>query len=286
MTFARLLCAGVLLAAAPAIQACAAEPAPAAKAAPAATTRLIARDGVRIAFHVIPGSRGVIVLDAGAGEDSAHWSKLAPELAKRTGFTVISYDRAGYGKSDERKGPLDLPAAVADLEHGLKTLGATRNVILVSHSFAGEIATYLTGQHPDWFAGAVLEDASIPDYFTDETIAYSTKFYDATLAEMRSAPSTRETRGFLALAASWEPTTKAFHKIEWPAAVPVVVIVSEKTPVGPGAPAQWWRDAQAQFAKRAPNRTLVTATGSSHDVAKDRPELILQAVDSMAANIR
>lgn len=282
MTFARILCAGLALAAAPLAPALAAE-----SDAPAAQVRMIERDGHRIAFQVIPGRRATIVMDAGAGEDSSHWAKLAPELARRTGFTVITYDRAGYGASDEVRGPLNLKSSVADLAHGLEALGATRNVILVAHSFAGEIATYLTAEHPDWFAGAVLEDASVPDYFTDDAIAYSLKLYAPTVAQSRAAAaSSREARGFLALADSWEDTTRALHKVAWPASVPVVVIVSEKTPVEPGAPAQWWRDAEARFAARAPNRTLVTATGASHNVAKDRPDTIFSGVDSIAARIR
>ena len=43
--------------------------------------------------------------------------------------------------------------------------------------------------------------------------------------------------------------------------VPAVVIVSEKTPFDAPADAQWWKDAHAQFARRAPNRRLVNAAG-------------------------
>jgi pimeloyl-ACP methyl ester carboxylesterase len=261
-------------------------PAKAAKAAPVAPyVRKIARGDHKIAFQVIPGHRGTIVFDAGAGEDSTHWSKLAPEVARLTGFTVITYDRAGYGASDDVTGPLDLKAAVADLANGLQALGATHNVILVSHSFGGEIATYITAEKPQWFAGAVLVDANVPDYFTDAAIAFAQKLYAPVIAKARQDPSDRGNRGFLALSDSFEETTRAFHKAEWPASVPVVVIVSEKTPVPAGEPAQWWRDAEAQFAKRAANRTLVTAARSSHNVTHDRPDVVIKAIESIAARI-
>lgn len=251
-----------------------------------AATRMIGREGHKIAFYVIPGSRGTIVFDAGSGQDASHWKTLAPELAKRTGFTVITYDRAGLGASDEVPGPWDVHAAVADLAYGLKALGATKNVILVSHSLAGEIATYLTGEHPSWFAGVVLVDANIPDFFSDETMVKVKKLYDPIVAANKAGPSTRNSRNFLALVASWDETNRAFHQAIWPAAVPVTVIVSEKTPLPEPDAARRWRDAEAQFAKRASNRTLVTATGSSHDVARDRPDVVIAAIEGIAERIR
>ena len=75
----------------------------------------------------------------------------------------------------------------------------------------------------------------------------------------------------------------AYHQVAWPNSVPATVIVSEKTPFD-GSPedAQHWRDAAAEFVKAGPARTLVTAEESSHDVAKDKPELVLHEIERMA----
>jgi pimeloyl-ACP methyl ester carboxylesterase len=156
-------------------------------------------------------------------------------------------------------------------------------VILVSHSIAGEIATYLIGQHPKWFVGAVLVDANVPDYFTDEAIAKMTAIYAPILAATRAAPPTKSGRQLLAVSDSFVETSHAFHGATWPASVPAIVIVSEKTPFDEPADAQWWKEAHAQFAKRAPNRRLVNAAGSSHDVAHDRPDVISSAISDIAA---
>jgi pimeloyl-ACP methyl ester carboxylesterase len=93
-----------------------------------------------------------------------------PVLAKRTGAEIITYDREGMGASDEVPGPWKVENAVSGLATGLTELGAT-NVILVSHSEAGEIATYFAGQHPDQVSGAVLVDASLPQFYSDSEIA-------------------------------------------------------------------------------------------------------------------
>lgn len=244
-------------------------------------THIVERDGRKIAFHVIPGQLPAIVLDAGGGADSSYWSTLAPEIAKRTGAQIITYDRAGFGMSEEVPGAWSLVGAVDDLEAGLRTLGATRGTILVSHSLAGEIATGITSRHPDWFAGAVSVDANVPEFYTDAMIARQVKLYAPLLEHLRKAPPTPANRQLLALGASFEAVSRAFHKMEWPAAVPVAVIVAETPPLPDPADAQAWRDAHALFASKAPNRSLIVADKSSHDVAHDRPDVILNAIAAM-----
>lgn len=258
--------------------------APAFAAGPAngAQTRMVERDGRTIAFHVIAGKLPAIVLDAGGGEDSSHWSTLAPELAKETGAEIITYDRAGEGESSEESGPWSLESATRDLEAGLRALGATHHTVLVPHSLAGEIATDIVGKHPDWFGGAVLVDANVPEFFTDSNIAYAMRLYGPTIAALRKAPPTTDAgRQLLALSGSYVAVSRAFHRLTWPTSVPVTVIVSEKTPLPDKAAAQSWRDAEAAFAHAAANRTLVVAAGSSHDVVHDRPDVVLKAIVAM-----
>lgn len=267
---------GLMLLIAPIIPACA-EP------TPAAATHLIDVGGHKIAFHVTPGQGPTIVLDAGGGNDSSYWDSFVPELAKRTGSQIITYDRAGFGASDEVDGAWNVHGATRDLAVGLEKLHATDRVILVSHSLAGEIATYLVGQHPKWFLGAVLVDANVPDFYTDAAIARAEATYAPIIAATKAAPPSNAGRQLLALASSFVETSRAFHSATWPASVPVIVIVAERPPFEDPADAQWWKDAHAQFAKRAPNRRLVDAAGSSHDVAHDRPDVIFSAISEIAA---
>jgi pimeloyl-ACP methyl ester carboxylesterase len=250
------------------------------------STQMIARDGHRTAFHVTPGHLPVIVLDAGGGLDSSYWSALVPQLAKQTGSEIITYDRAGFGASDEVKGPWDVKSATADLANGLKVLGATHDVILVAHSIAGEIATYLARQHPDWIAGAVLVDANVPEFFTDQEIGRMIKLYAPIIEAAKAAPPTNASRQLLAVSASFTETARAFHKTSWPRSIPVIVIVSEQTPFEAPEGARAWRDAHREFAARADNRQLVVADKSSHDVAHDRPDVIVMAIADMIARKR
>jgi pimeloyl-ACP methyl ester carboxylesterase len=251
-----------------------------------AATQMIPRAGHKIAFHIQQGSLPIIVLDAGGGLDSTYWNALVPELAKRTGSKIITYDRAGFGSSDEVPGAWDVQGATDDLANGLEKLGATHNVILISHSLAGEIATYLARQHPQWIWGAVLVDANVPEVFTDNFIDRMTGIYAPIIAATKSAPPSQEGRQLLALSLSFRETSQAFHRVTWPSAVPAIVIVAEQTPFEAAADKQWWKDAHQQFVNGANNRKLVVAERSSHDVAHDRPDLIIQAVAELVAGYK
>src|ERR1700733_1856745 len=126
----------------------------------AQTPRIVAVNGHHLAFYVTPGRLPALVLDAGGGADSTYWKSIIPALVKRTGSEIITYDRAGFGASDETKPPYRMQDAVDDLASGLQQLGATRDLILIPHSFAGEIATYLALKHPGWISGAILVDTN------------------------------------------------------------------------------------------------------------------------------
>ncbi|MEU1536450.1 alpha/beta fold hydrolase [Streptomyces fagopyri] len=94
----------------------------------AARTKLhmIDNGGHRVAFYVTKGSGSTIVLDSGGGEYSSQWKEIVPKVHAATGATVITYDRAGLGKSDIVPGPWKVRSAVSDLRApSLSALGET-----------------------------------------------------------------------------------------------------------------------------------------------------------------
>jgi pimeloyl-ACP methyl ester carboxylesterase len=268
----------------------ASQPAASASAAAAgtgSTLHMITNQGHRLAFHVTPGHQPAIVLDAGGGLDSSYWKSIVPVLAKKTGSEIITYDRAGMGASEAVPGPWKVQSAVSDLEAGLTDLGATHDVILVSHSEAGEIATYATRQHPGQFAGAVLVDASLPQFSTDAEVARVAAATQAQVTALKGKPVTKADRQLLAVAPGYVADQHAYHRIAWPVSVPATVIVSQQTPFPTSPPdAKAWRAAQDEFAKGAPNRHLVTAAHSSHDIPVDRPGLVEAQIEAMVTATR
>lgn len=83
--------------------------------------------------------RPVVLLHSGLGS-VADWEAMLPALTG-AGFSVVAYDRWGYGRSDHRDGfaPPDFEADVDDLSGLLGALGVSRPQ-LVGHSDGGSIA--------------------------------------------------------------------------------------------------------------------------------------------------
>jgi pimeloyl-ACP methyl ester carboxylesterase len=255
---------------------------------PDMSTRVVLVHGHHLVFHVLPGSLPALVLDAGGGADSSYWNSIVPELAKRTGSEIVTYDRSGFGGSDEVAPPYRIEDAVTDLESGLTQLGVTHSLVLIPHSYAGAIATYFAMRHPDWVLGAVLVDTNVPEFFTDEEVAHMGPIIQPMVAEEAVAHPSKQTRTLKAITDAYVETSHAFHKAAWPDSIPCVVIVSERTPFPPSMTfdTALWIQAHKEFAGKAPNRTLIFAKGSSHDIAHDRPELIVEATVKLVDQLR
>ncbi|MER6383654.1 alpha/beta hydrolase [Streptomyces sp. NPDC001250] len=247
---------------------------------------MITNGGHKLAFYVTPGHLPAVVLDAGGGLDASYWKKVAPVIAQRTGSEVITYDRSGEGRSSDVPGPWKAQNAASDLAAGLTRLGVTKNVVLVSHSLAGEIATYFVNEHPHWISGAVLVDASLPEFYTDSETGKLVAANQRQIAALKDQPQTRATRQLLAEADNYGPVHIAYHKLSWPHSVPAIAIVSSQTPFTTSpVDAQLWKQAQQEFVSTAPNRHLVVAQHSSHDIPVDQPDVVINAVGDMVKRV-
>ena len=119
----------------------------------------------RLNFQVIEGGNLTILLEAGGGMDLKEWNNLAPKIASKTGATIVSYDRAGFGKSDLPETPHDMREEVEWLWQGLQKLDLNKNLILVGHSFGGWMIRLIASEHPEAVRGMVFIDP-----FTNEFV--------------------------------------------------------------------------------------------------------------------
>jgi len=102
-----------------------------------------------------------VLLEAGAHVDTATWFKLQPLLAAST--KVCSYDRAGYGFSDEGPLPRNLDADVADLHALIHHAGFKTPLVLVGHSRGSNIVRQYAERFPTDVSGMVLIDPPAQD---------------------------------------------------------------------------------------------------------------------------
>ncbi|MFE0691120.1 alpha/beta hydrolase [Streptomyces xiamenensis] len=134
--------------------------------------------GNRIAYTLHRAARPrfpqdpVLVFVPGLGTPVARWSVLREAL--NPGFSVLTHDRAGYGRSRYRPGaPFTLDAARADLVDVIAAVPPGRPVILVGHGLGGllAMAAQETSRRP--VAGLVLLDPRYPSELGRSALLHS-----------------------------------------------------------------------------------------------------------------
>jgi pimeloyl-ACP methyl ester carboxylesterase len=105
-----------------------------------------------------------VLLEAGSHADTSTWFKLQPLLVQTA--KVCSYDRAGYGFSDEGPLPRNLDADIADLHALIHRAGLKVPLVLVGHSLGSNIARRYAERYPSEVNGMVLIDPPAQDVAT------------------------------------------------------------------------------------------------------------------------
>ena len=133
---------------------------------------MIDNGGHSLAFYVTQGTGPTIVLDSGGGEDTSYWKDLVPGAARGHGrhrHHLRPVRARQERRGARRAGRSRVLSAIS--RPACEQLGVTEDVTLVSHSQAGQIATYLAQDNPTLLSGAVLVTPTCPPFFTDEQIA-------------------------------------------------------------------------------------------------------------------
>ncbi len=102
-----------------------------------------------------------VILEAGSHADTTTWFKVQPLIAAFA--KVCSYDRAGYGFSDEGPMPRNLDADVSDLHDLIGRAGISTPVVMVGHSLGSNIVRRYAQMHANDVSGLVLIDPPAQD---------------------------------------------------------------------------------------------------------------------------
>ena len=217
----------------------------------------------------------VLVMESGGGANLGAWAGVDSMLVRRTGATVVTYDRAGFGSSTI--GPADITPRdqVRHLHEALDRLGTPRDRVLIGTSYGGLMSVLHARMFPDRVRGLVLVDPMNPRF-----VAATGDFIHTTVPKITDPKTGRDSA--LARMIRTFPTLIADPDVgdEGVAAPIVVVTAGEK----------WFRNAMADSAWRAShqamvgaggNRRLSIAVGSGHDVAASRPDLVVEAVGDL-----
>ena len=117
-------------------------------------------NGHKIHISCTGSGSPTIILDAGLGNDSVWWAEIQPVLSKTT--RVCSYDRAGFGWSDQQPAPRDADHIADELHQMLLQAQVTDPIVLMGHSIAGLYMRDYATRYPNHVAGMILVDVSTP----------------------------------------------------------------------------------------------------------------------------
>lgn len=113
------------------------------------------------------GKKGpTVVLVSGFGAPQSYWNTVVPDLAAHT--TVVTFDRAGIGKSEIGDLPTHGLQAAKDLLSLLERLEVPAPFVLVGHSYGGDVVRLFASMYPDRISGLILEDTQHEDILEEQ----------------------------------------------------------------------------------------------------------------------
>ncbi|RYE13115.1 MAG: alpha/beta hydrolase [Sphingobacteriaceae bacterium] len=226
----------------------------------------------KLHFKVTKGKGVPILFESGGGLDSKQWDSIGYALHSGLNATIITYDRQGMGKSGLDTAQYNLLDEIKGLEIGLKQLGyANSKVVLVCHSLGAFYGRLYAARHPKFVRGIVMLDPRIPS-LADMTFARNV------MTGMNRKQFKQEELGLYYVLAQMESNSDYLRKVKVPSSISVLDIMAEHGPFTVKADNDRFKSDQRRFVKEAPNRTLVFAKGSSHNIALDRPVLVIKQV--------
>jgi pimeloyl-ACP methyl ester carboxylesterase len=274
--------------------------------------RLVDVGGYRMHINCIGHGTPTVILDSGLSDSSLSWYKVQPQVARFA--TVCSYDRAGLGWSDSSPKPRNSGVFAEELHSLLINANVSSPFILVGHSMGGLDVRIYSGRYRSELAGVVLVDSTHPD-LADRLPVLKTGLADwerqlkheeylmpfgiprllgwcgsgppEIRAEMRTVECTvsrlRET--VAECESIWNESATAARKVTTLGDLPLVVLSEDPAKNVPEY-LSVFEAAQQELARLSSNSTRVVAYGSGHQIQKERPDLVVAAVQRVVDESR
>lgn len=221
-----------------------------------------------------------VAFEAGNGSDSTVWSAIAATV-RAGGVRTLVYDRAGLGRSDLPSGPYSIDQASRAFRGVLDACHVAGPVVLVTHSYGGFISL-LTASQDQRISGLVMVDANVPAFFDKAQLDAILAQYRPQYAELRAKAPTLAI-SMIPLMEAYPASARRLRQVRVPQKLPIIDIVAEHSWAATPEAAAAMRKAHADFVAVSPARSAVFAAGSSHNVMRDKPEIVIAAIQRMIA---
>lgn len=244
------------------------------QAQPAASEmRYVDVGGHKLRLKVAGSGGPAVILDCGFGDRLEAWDEVFPEIARFT--RVVSYDRAGLGKSDPGPEPRSFSQIATELHTLLQRANIGPPYVLVGHSMGGAHIRAFAHLFKDEVAGLVFVDPFNERIFRSAPV----QVRDAELASQ----DTTVTNGPAGPRAEWTflkdevlhdfPQLTSFDK---PPDVPMMLLVA-----GRDRPPHWVRSVLEQYGTWIADATeggALIIPDSRHHIQRDEPDSVVSAI--------
>ena len=232
--------------------------------------------GHRLHFHIVKGHGPIILFESGGGDEWTEWQPILAPLYRATGATLVAYDRAGFGSSELDSTQISLSQQISSLKTGLAKLHLDQACVLVAHSYGGYLATLFAATYPGQVKGVVFVDATQVAFWTDAQVnRFLTEYAPVKERVHKEAP------GRYWMYVNMPAITRQMRQTRFPAHIPAVLLLAERSPFATADETKRWQQAQRQFVAQAPNRRLLLATGSGHYIMRDKPALVVNTITQL-----
>jgi len=232
----------------------------------------------KLHFVITKAGEPTILLEAGGGADASQWVEIQQKLAKETNATIISYDRAGYGKSELPNNSYDIKREAQDLNRCLNALGVHK-IILVGHSYGAFLNQAYQFMYPENIQVIILADPNNIAFVDSVGIRILMRIpFDTTKA--LSIPQKAAVRQTIAL----PHTIETLRGMPFSGKIPITVISAGNDWWPFPQWNRWWKNSHQSIVNASHNRKLLRAEGSAHNIPKERPDVIVSAIIEMLKN--
>ncbi len=258
---------------------------------PEVVAKMVSVGPVSLFFRIYKVGAPTILLESGGGDDSGEWTTFAPLLAKATGATIVTYDRAGFGKSDLPETPYDLAQETGWLFVALKQLGLDKDLVLAGHSYGGLLIRHEAATHPGAVRGLVFIDPFTVDLVDILGIDFCNSAEGLgklpKLSPEEYAQKDKTTKADLRMGGHPGGSNLAakcdlIRPLTVPSGIPIRVLTSGLDWL-PEILKKPWRQAHERFAASMPGAKLVVAAESDHMIPKRQPDVVIQALAEVLA---
>ena len=227
----------------------------------------------------------IIILEAGLGMDSETWTEIQTKLSEN--YRAISYDRSGYGKSDNSESPRTIDNITKDLKLLLETIEASTQYILVGHSLGGYVIRHFAELYPENVSGMVMIDTYHENLFKMLRDSVSESDWKKYLGTSQANKDTL--KGVESETVEFMETVLSNDRFKIPSEIPVHVLTSleplEDTSRFVNVTMDLHEMLSLSFVTENDNVNQTITKSSGHFIYLNEPELVISAVDNVIKRI-